>query len=107
MHHRLVRYAFALLPVLAGLTWTAPTAAAADRLCDPGGEDCRAILLNYINNETVGIDVAFWFMEDGRYSNAIIARWKAGVPVRVLMDPRANSSYPLNAQMLDQLKAQL
>jgi hypothetical protein len=25
-----------------------------DRLCDPGGEDCRSILLNYIRNETVG-----------------------------------------------------
>ena len=33
-----------------------------------GDEDCRAILINYIRNETVGIDVAFWFMEDARYT---------------------------------------
>ena len=43
-------------------------AAAQDRLCDPGDEDCRAILINYIRNETVGIDVGFWFMEDARYT---------------------------------------
>ena len=45
---------------------------AQDRLCDPGNEDCRAILINYIRNETVGIDVAFWFMEDARYTNELI-----------------------------------
>jgi hypothetical protein len=33
-------------------------AAAQDRLCDPGDEDCRAIPISYIRNETVGIDVA-------------------------------------------------
>src|SRR5690348_542687 len=33
----------------------APRAHALDRLCDPGAEDCRAILLNYINAEHVGI----------------------------------------------------
>jgi len=79
-------------------------ASAQDRLCDPGDEDCRAILINYIRNETVGIDVAFWFMEDARYSNELIARWRAGVPVRVLMDPRANPTYPLNAQRLTELQ---
>ena len=47
----------------------AAAATAQDRLCDPGDEDCRAILINYIRNETVGIDVAFWFMEDARYTD--------------------------------------
>ena len=79
-------------------------ASAQDRLCDPGNEDCRAILINYIRSETVGIDVAFWFMEDARYTNELIARWRAGVPVRVLMDSRANSSYPLNAERLAELQ---
>ena len=79
-------------------------ASAQDRLCDPGNEDCRAILINYIRSETVGIDVAFWFMEDARYTNELIARWRAGVPVRVLMDSRANSSYPLNAERLAELR---
>ena len=78
---------------------------AQERFCDPGNEDCRAILINYIRNETVGIDVAFWFMEDARYTNELVQKWRAGVPVRVLMDPRANSSYPLNAQRLAELQS--
>ena len=61
--------------------------------------------INYIRSETVGIDVGFWFMEDARYTNELIARWRAGVPVRVLMDRRANSTYPLNAQRLAELQS--
>jgi phosphatidylserine/phosphatidylglycerophosphate/cardiolipin synthase-like enzyme len=79
---------------------SARPASALDRLCDPSFENCRTPLLDLINRETQGIDVAFWFMEDARYLNAIVARWKAGVPVRLLVDPRANPTYPLNANML-------
>ena len=79
--------------------------AAQDRLCDPANEDCRAILIDYIRNEQVGIDVAFWFMEDARYSNELIKKFQAGVPVRVLMDTRANTDYPLNASRLAELQA--
>ena len=79
-------------------------ASAQDRLCDPGNEDCRSILINYIRNETVGIDVAFWFMEDARYTAELIKKHQAGVPVRVLMDPRANADYPLNADRLKELQ---
>ncbi len=68
-------------------------AAAAERLCDPGHEDCRAPLLTLIENETVGIDVGFWFMEDARYASKLIERWNAGVPVRVVMDSEAFTSY--------------
>ena len=42
-------------------------ASALDRLCDPSFENCRTPLLDLINRETQGIDVAFWFMEDARY----------------------------------------
>ena len=93
-----------MLPLVAGVTWGAPTASAMDRLCDPGDEDCRQILLTYIANETVGIDVAFWFMEDARYTAALAAKVREGVPVRVLMDTRANSSYPLNVTRLQELQ---
>jgi phosphatidylserine/phosphatidylglycerophosphate/cardiolipin synthase-like enzyme len=79
-------------------------AAAQDRLCDPGDEDCRAILINYIRNEAVAIDVAFWFMEDARYTTELIKKHQAGVPVRVLIDPRANATYPLNASRLAELQ---
>src|SRR5581483_2381550 len=78
---------------------------ASEFLCDPAYQDCRAPLLNLINAETVGIDVAFWFMQDSRYSVAIINRWKAGVPVRVRVDPQANPTYDGNAQILAALAA--
>jgi phosphatidylserine/phosphatidylglycerophosphate/cardiolipin synthase-like enzyme len=80
-------------------------ARAQDRLCDPGDEDCRNILINYIRNETQGIDVGFWFMEDARYTTELIRRHQAGVPVRVLIDPRANPTYPHNAPRLAELQA--
>jgi len=95
----------ALLGILAatGMLLAVP-ASGSERLCDPSAEDCRAVLLNLIQSETTGIDVAFWFMEDTRYADAIIGRVQAGVPVRVLVDQRANAAHPINAQLLDRLK---
>ncbi|HZN00542.1 MAG TPA: hypothetical protein VFB70_14170, partial [Pyrinomonadaceae bacterium] len=63
---------------------------AQERLCDTAFEDCRAPLWQLIDNETVGIDVAFWFMQDTSFSNKLISRHQAGVPARILVDPRAN-----------------
>ena len=83
----------------------APDARASHRLCDPGLEDCRAILVDLIRKETVGIDVAFWFMEDPAFSSELIRRWQAGVPVRVLMDTRANAGTPNNVLRLAELAA--
>ena len=92
-----------LLAGLAAVCAFASPAVALERLCDPSYEDCRTPLLNLIANERVGIDVAFWFMEDNRYTMALIARHRAGVPVRVIVDPRANTTYPLNAYRLKEL----
>ncbi|MGE3403272.1 MAG: phospholipase D-like domain-containing protein [Vicinamibacterales bacterium] len=95
-----------LLPLfVVALVATAPRADALERICDVAHEDCRAPLLTLIENETVGIDVSFWFMQDSRYSSRLIQRWNAGVPVRVLMDTQANCCYAGNAEILDQLKA--
>src|SRR5262245_59414472 len=74
-------------------------------LCDASYQDCRAPLIRLIQNENVGLDVAFWFMQDARYKTEIIRRWQAGVPVRVLVDPQANPSYPGNDQILADLAA--
>jgi phosphatidylserine/phosphatidylglycerophosphate/cardiolipin synthase-like enzyme/regulation of enolase protein 1 (concanavalin A-like superfamily) len=90
--------------LLAALTATASPARALDRLCDPAFEDCRAILLNYIRAETVGIDIGFWFMEDARYTAALAERVQAGVPVRVIMDLRANDTNLYNASRLQELR---
>ena len=68
--------------VLASWMLLPVTAAAGDRLCDTRREDCRAPLLRLIANERQGIDVAFWFMQDSRYVDALISRKRAGVPVR-------------------------
>jgi phosphatidylserine/phosphatidylglycerophosphate/cardiolipin synthase-like enzyme len=103
MRTRLIRHS--LLFTLGVLFLSPVPAAAQDRLCDPGDEECRAVLLDYIRNETVGIDVAFWFMEDARYTTELIRRHQAGVPVRVLIDPRANPTYPHNATRLNELQA--
>jgi hypothetical protein len=78
---------------------------AQERLCDTSFEDCRAPLWQLIDNETVGIDVAFWFMQDTSFSNKLIARHQAGVPVRILVDPRANPGNAGNGEILEQLKA--
>ena len=64
--------------VLGSLITGAAPASAQDRLCDPANENCRSILINLIRNETVGIDVAFWFMEDARYTAELISRHRAG-----------------------------
>jgi HKD family nuclease len=75
-----------------------------ERLCDPQFEDCRTPLVTLIDAETQGIDVAFWFMYDARYSNAIVNRFRAGVPVRVLMDDRADETKPNNGPIVAQLR---
>ena len=77
---------------------------AAERLCDASFENCRTALIELIRQEQVGIDVAFWFMEDSRYTTELIGRWRAGVPVRVLIDTDANSAYPTNVTRVQELK---
>ena len=87
-------------PLIAAVLITLVSAAAAaaqatpyNRLCDPAYENCRAPLLELIDKETVGIDVGFWFMEDTRYASALIRKFQAGVPVRVIFDNRAITTY--------------
>jgi phosphatidylserine/phosphatidylglycerophosphate/cardiolipin synthase-like enzyme len=80
-------------------------AAALDRLCDPAYENCRTPLLALIDNERVGIDVAFWFMEDNRYAAALIRRFRAGVPVRIIFDSDAITATGTRRQILNDLAA--
>jgi len=76
-----------------------------EQICEPANTNCRTVLINLIRAERVGIDVAFWFMEDARYTTELVNRFRAGVPVRVIVDPRANRSYPANATRLAELAA--
>ena len=95
----------AFLVVLAVLIFPAVSTVAQERLCDPAFEDCRTPLWQLIDAETKGIDVAFWFMQDSSYATKLVNKFKAGVPVRVIVDPRANPTYAGNAEVLDMLKA--
>src|SRR3954464_11196731 len=85
----------------------ARTASATDTLCDAAFQDCRAPLIQLIRQENVRIDVAFWFMEDSRFSTEIIKRWQAGVPVRVIIDQRAfpsmGGAHPVDEQIVQTL----
>jgi phosphatidylserine/phosphatidylglycerophosphate/cardiolipin synthase-like enzyme len=83
----------------------AASASATERLCDTSFEDCRAPLLTLINAERARIDVAFNMMEDDVIADALIRRFKAGVPVRVIADPRRNSVSAKNAVILQKLSA--
>ena len=62
-----------------------------ERLCDPSFEDCYSPLLQLINQETVGIDMSFYMIELPDLANAVIARYRAGVPVRLIVEPRISS----------------
>jgi hypothetical protein len=90
--------------VLFALAAPGARASADDVLCDPSFQNCRTPLLTLIENETVGIDAAFWFMEDARYRSALIEKFRAKVPVRLIIDTEANKKYTLNAEALAAFK---
>ena len=73
------------------------------QLCDPEYQDCRAALLSYIAQETVEIDMGFWLMNDAEYSNALVAAWRRGVKIRLLMDLRCTTEHPACAGVNSQL----
>jgi phosphatidylserine/phosphatidylglycerophosphate/cardiolipin synthase-like enzyme len=75
-------------------------ASASERLCDVSFEDCRAQLIQLIQNENVEIDVAFWFMDDPDISGPLVKKIQAGVKVRMLVDPRSDGTQPPNEQIL-------
>ena len=78
---------------------------AQERLCDPSFEDCYTPLLQTVQAETGGIDVALYMIELPGLADAIIARHNAGVPVRITVEPRASLKFPMNQPLLDKFKA--
>ncbi len=91
-----------LVFVVAGLILPA---SASERLCDVSFEDCRAQLIQLIQNENVEIDTAFWFMDDSAISGALTKKIQAGVKVRMMVDPRADEAHLPNEQILQQFAA--
>lgn len=80
-------------------------ASASERLCDVSFEDCRARLIQLIQNENVEIDAAFWFMDDPDISGPLTKKIQAGVKVRMLVDPRADEAHLPNEQILQTFAA--
>ena len=78
---------------------------AQERLCDPSSEDCYSPLLQAVQAENVGIDMAFYWIELPELADAIIKRHQAGVPVRITVEPRANLKFPGNQLILERFKA--
>src|SRR6185295_7978758 len=85
------------------LASSAVSASAEETLCDASSTNCRTSLITLINNETQGIDVGVWFFKDSRFTTALINAKNRGVPIRVVMDPRANAQYPENVPLMDKL----
>ncbi|HZI48774.1 MAG TPA: phospholipase D-like domain-containing protein, partial [Pyrinomonadaceae bacterium] len=84
---------------------TPQSTSAQERLCDPSFEDCYSPLLQLINSETVGIDMSFYMIELPGLADAVIARYKAGVPVRLVVEPRGDVKFPMNQPILDKFQA--
>jgi hypothetical protein len=77
----------------------------ASSVCESATTDCRAVLLGYINRETIGLDIGMEEMTDSMIADAVIARFRAKVPVRIIVEPRRVQNEPLLAPVLDKLKA--
>src|SRR5215467_7935822 len=84
---------------------SAQVSSAQERLCDPSFEDCYTPLIQTVQAETAGIDVALYMIELPGLADAIIARYQAGVPVRLTVELRASAKFPQNQLLLDRFKA--
>src|SRR5580704_14659867 len=73
---------------LCAMAWAAP-AGASDQVYFSATTDVTAILVQYINQETVRLDLSSWYLSEHAISIAIANRWAAGVPVRIIGDRAA------------------
>ena len=81
------------------------TARATDVMCDPSYQDCRATLLSYIRNETQSASTSrcgSW--KTRRWPTRSSSGSRSGVSVRALVDPRRNTTTPMNAVILAQFQ---
>ena len=77
-----------LIAVVACVGWPSP-ATAADQIYFAAKTNVTNILVNYINRETVRLDISSWYLSEHAISVAIANRFAAGVRVRVLGDRSA------------------
>jgi len=68
------------------LSATATLLTAQEQIYFPSHDNAEAQIVAKINAENVRLDIGLWLLNDGAITNAIIAKWQSGVPVRVLGD---------------------
>jgi len=100
-----IRCAYHVWLILGFIFLTCQSSLAQERLCDPAFEDCYSPLLQAVNAETAGIDMAFYWIELPELADAIIRRHQAGVPVRLIVEPRASLKITGNQVLLDRFRA--
>src|SRR5258705_13872290 len=76
--------------------WAPPTPAAADQFCEARLTNCRTDLIAFINREAIGLDIGMEEMTDPLIADAVIARFQARVPVRMIVEPKRNKTEPRN-----------
>jgi phosphatidylserine/phosphatidylglycerophosphate/cardiolipin synthase-like enzyme len=79
------RSAFAAVVLLLGVL-TAQSASASDQIYFSANTNITNLLVQKINAETVRIDMAIWHLTEHSISIALLNRFKAGVPVRLIGD---------------------
>src|SRR5688572_30550378 len=65
---------------------TVSSAAAEERMYFAATDDITSVLVQKINAETVRIDMAVWHLTEHAITIALLNRFRAGVPVRLLGD---------------------
>jgi len=72
--------------IVLAVALTARPAAAADQVYFSSQTNVTDILVQYINQETVRLDISSWYLSEHSISIAIANRFAAGVPVRLIGD---------------------
>ena len=74
--------------VLAGamLTILGSTAEAQETILFPAMHDARTPIVNRVTSEPTRLDIATWYLTDRRITAAIVQRFRAGLPVRIIGD---------------------
>jgi regulation of enolase protein 1 (concanavalin A-like superfamily) len=88
---RLARPSLSLSALACGvfLMSAAAPAGATDQVYFSSSTNVTNILVQYINQETVRLDISSWYLSEHSISIAIANRWAAGVPVRIIGDRAA------------------
>jgi hypothetical protein len=94
-----------IVPLFAATLLFAGSSSAADTFCETAASDCRAPILSLIRNELVRLDIGTEEITDPVIVDAIIAKFRAKVPVRMIIEPRRTADEPLNGPALLKLKA--